>query len=240
MKKIYILPNLVTSANLFCGFFSVVQSIQMDFTLAAWSILAAGVFDMLDGRIARLAKATSPFGVQYDSLSDVVSFGVAPAVLMFSHYLQGFDRYGWAVAFLFLCCGALRLARFNVTTGGIKGYFQGLPIPGAAGAIVSFEIFQMTFSFFSEDTVSWVAFGLTLLASLLMVSPIPFPSFKEVNWRSRSGFGTMFSGIVALVFVVIRPQLAIFVIFHSYIFLSLLWAMLKWNHLKTLEVETGH
>ncbi|HUP55894.1 MAG TPA: CDP-diacylglycerol--serine O-phosphatidyltransferase, partial [Bdellovibrionota bacterium] len=116
MRKIYIVPNIVTTANMFCGFYSIVASMKSDFSAAAWAIVAASIFDMLDGRIARLAKATSEFGVQYDSLSDLISFGVAPAILLFQWALLPFDRLGWLAAFLFTACGALRLARFNVNS----------------------------------------------------------------------------------------------------------------------------
>src|SRR4051812_21444380 len=127
MRKIYLVPNLVTTANMFCGFYSVIASIHQDFVTASWAIMAAGVFDMLDGRIARLAKATSQFGVEYDSLSDLISFGIAPAVLLYQWALEPYDRFGMPAAFLFLLCGALRLARFNVNSAAQpKNYFQGL------------------------------------------------------------------------------------------------------------------
>src|SRR5262249_10530718 len=142
MRKIYIVPNIVTTANMFCGFFSVIASIRADFVTAAWAIVAASVFDMLDGRIARLAKATIQFGVEYDSLSDLISFGMGPGILLFEWALNPFDRLGWLAAFLFLACGALRLARFNVNVAVTpKNYFQGLPIPMAAGMIATFVIF---------------------------------------------------------------------------------------------------
>src|ERR1700743_2127063 len=145
MRKIYIVPNFVTTANMFCGFYSVIASIKSEFSTAAWAIIAASVFDMLDGRIARLAKATSQFGVEYDSLSDLISFGMAPAVLFYVWALQPFERIGWLAAVLYLICGALRLARFNVTTAKLSGkYFQGLPIPMAAGMIATFIIFNQT------------------------------------------------------------------------------------------------
>ena len=125
MRKIYIVPNIVTTGNMFCGFYSMIASIHGDYISAAWAILAAAVFDMLDGRIARLAKATSQFGVEYDSLSDLVSFGVAPAILLYQWTLQPFERLGWLAAFLYLACGALRLARFNVMTGAFpKNIFK--------------------------------------------------------------------------------------------------------------------
>src|SRR6185437_325860 len=143
MRKIYLVPNFVTTANLFCGFYSIVASIQSDFTIAAWAIVAAGIFDLLDGRIARLAKATSEFGSEYDSMSDLVSFGLAPAILQYQWSLYPFGRLGWMVCFIFMMCGALRLARFNVNIEVVpKGHFQGLPIPMAAGILSTLVIFS--------------------------------------------------------------------------------------------------
>ena len=129
MRKVYLVPNFVTTANMLCGFYSIIASIHLEFSAAAWAIVAAGIFDMLAGRIARLAKATSQFGVEYDSLSDLISFGIAPAILLYQWALEPYDRLGWLAAFLFLACGALRLARFNVNSSSLpKNYFQGLPI----------------------------------------------------------------------------------------------------------------
>ena len=126
MKKIYLVPNFVTTANMFSGFYSIIASTHGEFVTASWAIIAAGIFDMLDGRIARLAKATSQFGVEYDSLSDLLSFGVAPAILLYQWALEPYDRLGWIAAFLYLACGALRLARFNVNTESQpKNFFQG-------------------------------------------------------------------------------------------------------------------
>src|SRR3954467_9324650 len=119
MRKIYLIPNFVTTANMFCGFYSMIASIHGDFLGAAWAIMAAGIFDMLDGRIARLAKATSQFGVEYDSLSDLVSFGIAPGILVYQWALRPYDRLGILAAFLYMTCGALRLARFNVNSASL-------------------------------------------------------------------------------------------------------------------------
>jgi CDP-diacylglycerol---serine O-phosphatidyltransferase len=227
MKKIYIVPNIVTSANMFCGFYSVIASLHGEILPAAWAILAASVFDMLDGRIARLAKATSQFGVEYDSLSDLISFGMAPAVLFYVWALQPFERIGWLAAFLYLICGALRLARFNVTTAKLSGkYFQGLPIPMAAGMIATFIIFNQTLnwpqpgSFVSRDTVVLI---LTLGLASLMVSTVKFPSFKELNWRSRTSFGFMMVGVLSLILIAVKPEVTLFLVLSFYIVSSLLW-----------------
>ena len=223
MRKIYIIPNFVTTANMFCGFFSVVASIQGDYVTAAWAIMAASVFDMLDGRVARLAKATSEFGVQYDSLSDLISFGMAPGILLFQWALQPFGRLGWAAAFLFTACGALRLARFNVNSGSVpKGYFQGLPIPMGAGVVATFIIFSQTLGWSVEDAkfpVLILAFGL----ASLMVSTIKFPSFKELNWRSRASFGYLLIGVLSMILIAIKPEVTLFLMLSSYVSLSLVW-----------------
>src|ERR1035437_6238636 len=143
MRKIYIVPNFVTTLNLLCGFYSIILSIQRDFSRAAWAIVIASCFDLLDGRIARLAKATSSFGSEYDSMADLMSFGVAPAILMYQWCLAPLGDAGWGTGFLFVACGALRLARFNVRHDLVpKGQFQGLPIPTAAGVVATLVIFN--------------------------------------------------------------------------------------------------
>jgi CDP-diacylglycerol--serine O-phosphatidyltransferase len=223
MRKIYIVPNFVTTANMFSGFYSMIASIQGDYVTAAWAIMAAAVFDMLDGRVARLAKATSEFGVQYDSLSDLVSFGVAPSILLFQWALQPFGRLGWAAAFLFCACGALRLARFNVNSGALpKGYFQGLPIPMGAGMVATFIIFCQTLGWAVEDAKTAVLV-LTFGLASLMVSTIKFPSFKELNWRSRASFGYLLVGVLAMIIVAIKPEVTLFLVLSSYVSISLLW-----------------
>lgn len=220
MRKIYLLPNIVTTANMFCGFYSVVSSTQSDFKTASWAILAAAVFDLLDGRIARLARATSQFGIEYDSLSDLISFGMAPAFLAYEWVLKPYGRLGWAIAFLFLACGALRLARFNSNVHSVpKGTFQGLPIPMAAGELATFAIFSDALGF--ENSI--VVMVMTAALSILMVSTIPFPSFKEFNWRSRASFRFLLAGVFSLLFIVVNPEMNLFLVLSAYITLSLCW-----------------
>ncbi|MCC7442667.1 MAG: CDP-diacylglycerol--serine O-phosphatidyltransferase [Bdellovibrionales bacterium] len=228
MRKIYLLPNFVTTANMFCGFYSAIAAIQEDYVLAAWAVVAAAIFDALDGRVARLAKATSSFGVEYDSLSDLVSFGMAPGLLMYLWALQPYGRLGWLAAFVFLACGALRLARFNVTTSKLpKAYFQGLPIPIAAGCVSTFVIFQNALSTPADDQIMPFALGLTLGMATLMVSSIPFPSFKELNWRSKASFGYLMVGVMVMVLVAVRPEVTIFLLLVTYVILGLAWAAFK-------------
>jgi CDP-diacylglycerol---serine O-phosphatidyltransferase len=221
MRKIYLVPNFVTTANLFCGFYAIIAAIQSDFTVAAWAILAAGVFDLLDGRIARMAKATSEFGGEYDSMSDLVSFGLAPALVLFLWALQPFGRIGWMASFIFVACGALRLARFNVSTGVVpKAYFQGLPIPMAAGIVSTFVIFNKATGWLDQGMGS-VALGIAVVLSILMVSSIPFPSFKELNWRSSASFGYLLVGVLIMVLIAARPEVTIFLLLTGYVLFSL-------------------
>ena len=231
MRKIYIVPNFVTTINMFCGFYSMIASIHSDFMSAAWAILAAAVFDVLDGRIARLARATSQFGVEYDSLSDLISFGVAPAILLYQWALVPFGRLGWLAAFLYVTCSALRLARFNVNTAVVpKAYFQGLPTPMAANTVGTFIIFnntlgwpEATAGFFTlQNLVLALTFGL----SSLMVSSIRFPSFKEFNWRSRGTFGILLVVVLAMILIAVKPEVTLFLLLSSYIGLSLVWNFL--------------
>jgi len=228
MRKVYLLPNIVTTANLFCGFYSVVASIHHNFVAAAWAVVAASFFDMLDGRIARLARATSNFGIEYDSLSDLISFGIAPAILMYQWALNPFGRYGWLIAFFFLMCGALRLARFNVLSDILpSGYFQGVPIPTAAGAIVTFVIFNNETMWLADTNLSYFSAGLVFCLGCLMISTIRFSSFKEINWRSKSTFGYFLLGILSVVLIALRPQVTLFLLLVLYIVLSVFLDLIR-------------
>lgn len=226
MRKIYLVPNFITTANMFCGFYSIIAAIHSEFVTAAWAIVAAGIFDMLDGRIARLAKATSQFGVEYDSLSDLISFGIAPGILLYQWALEPYDRLGWLAAFLFVACGALRLARFNVNCSSLpKNYFQGVPITMAAEVVATFVIFNQTVEWPSsrEPFVLVLTFGL----ASLMVSTIRFPSYKELNWRSRATFGYLMVGVLAMILIAAKPEVTLFLLLSAYIGLSLVWNLYR-------------
>lgn len=227
MRKIYIIPNLVTTANLFCGFSSVTSAIHKDYTTAAWFILAAAIFDALDGRVARMAKATSQFGVEYDSLSDLISFGMAPGLLLYLWALEPFGRLGILASFLYVCCAALRLARFNVNTEVVsKAFFQGVASPIAAGSIATFVIFSEATGlpsaefFVSKELLALIQ---ALALASLMVSSIPFPSFKELNWRSRSSFGYLMIAVMIMVLIAVRPEITLFIVISVYLVASLIW-----------------
>lgn len=167
--NIYILPNLFTTGNIFFGFFSMIKTLEGNYLVAAYAIVGAAVFDLLDGRVARLTHATSKFGMEYDSLSDLVSFGVAPAILLYLWALKPFDRIGWLACFVFMACGALRLARFNVQVASIeKKYFQGLPIPMAAGIVATSVMAAQAAEINPQKNVFILA--MTALLGFVMVS----------------------------------------------------------------------
>ncbi|MBI2609415.1 MAG: CDP-diacylglycerol--serine O-phosphatidyltransferase [Deltaproteobacteria bacterium] len=212
---IYILPNLFTSGNLFCGFFSVIASLKGDFKKAALALFIASVFDFLDGRVARMTKTYSRFGEEYDSLADVISFGVAPAVMMYLWALKPYGRIGWLAAFLFLACGALRLARFNVQAQSIeKRHFQGLPIPMAAGVIASSVLLFV--DYFSEGTKNIYMLSITFVLAFLMVSEIRYRSFKDFDLKDTRSFGLLVGVVLLLIIFAIHPELALFTLFTTY------------------------
>lgn len=222
LKKIYILPNLFTTANMFCGFYAIVAAVHGNYLGAAWTILIAMIFDSMDGRVARLTRATSAFGVEYDSLSDLVSFGLAPALLSYMWCLQPFGRLGWLAAFLYVACAALRLARFNVLVNTVpKRYFQGVPSPLAAATIATAVIFYNEL----ELKVSKDAYilGLTLALGSLMISTVRFPSFKEFKVNRENSFGVLAVGILTLVLIAVRPEVTLFVICVLYIVVGVGW-----------------
>ncbi len=211
---------------MFCGFYSIIASIHHDFISAAWAIVAAGVFDMLDGRIARLAKATSQFGVEYDSLSDLISFGVAPAILLHQWALEPYERLGWLAAFLFVACGALRLARFNVNCSNLpKNYFEGLSITIAAEMVATFIIFNQTLDW--PNPKQFFVLILTFGLASLMVSTIRFPSYKELNWRSRATFGYLLVGVLAMILIAAKPEITLFLLLSAYVGISLIWNVVR-------------
>lgn len=211
---IYVLPNLLTTGNMFCGFFSIIYAMRGEFTIAAYAIVAAAVFDMLDGRVARLTHTESPFGAQYDSLSDVISFGIAPAFLLYLWALQPFGRLGWLASFSIVACAALRLARFNVQASEEKNYFQGLPTPMAAG-IVSSSV--LCFNDLEIDAYRslWIL-CLAFLLSITMVSQFRYRSFKDLDMRKKQPFSYLVIGVLLFILIAIRPEVMLFALFLSY------------------------
>ncbi|MGD8371100.1 MAG: CDP-diacylglycerol--serine O-phosphatidyltransferase [Syntrophobacterales bacterium] len=211
MKRgIYLLPNLFTTANLFCGFYGIVAAINHDFRTAAIAILVSCLFDILDGKVARLTRSNSRFGVEYDSLADLVAFGVAPAVLVYLWALEPFGRLGWAAAFLFVACGALRLARFNVQANSApKKYFVGLPIPGAASMVATTVLFFYRMGG-SGPTKHFLLLAMVYILGFLMVSSVPYYSFKEFDRFQRMPFRTLFLIILLLSVIAAQPAIMLF------------------------------
>ncbi|MCD4676093.1 MAG: CDP-diacylglycerol--serine O-phosphatidyltransferase [Desulfobacula sp.] len=214
-KSIYILPNLFTSMNLFCGYYSITAAIQLRFVDAAIAILIGAVFDLLDGKIARATNTTSKFGIEYDSLADLITFGLAPSLLMFLWVLESTGRPGWSAAFLFAICGALRLARFN-TSSSSGSDFEGLPIPAAAAMNVSVVLF------FSRLGISPEPFKLILLVlmfalSFCMVSSFRYKSLKKVSFFKSMKFNKLVGLILILVAVATEPSILLFVVFSIYV-----------------------
>lgn len=217
-RHIYLLPNLLTTANMFAGFYAILAAANGRFEAACFAVIVAGVFDGLDGRVARMTGTTSEFGVQYDSLSDLLSFGIAPALVMYHWALAQFaldggawGKVGWAAAFLYVACAALRLARFNVSAGSAdKRWFIGLASPASAGAIIS-VVWCFTELGWSGDDMRWAALAVTTVCALLMVSRIRFFSFK--GWPGdRVPFWFMVLVVAVLVALLIDAPKVIFAV----------------------------
>lgn len=226
-RGIYILPNLFTTANLFCGFFSMTCTLSGEYLVAAWVLFLAGVFDFLDGRVARLTKTNSEFGLEYDSLSDITSFGIAPALLLYKWNLFHFGRLGWAIAFIFFACGALRLARFNVQSSNVeKKHFQGLPIPAAAACPVGYVILHHHI-FGPEPSTSYFLPLLTLVTGLLMVSKVPYHSFKVLDKGKRAQFFTLVIVIGVIAVIASAPQIMLFVFAMGYASIGVIRSILN-------------
>jgi CDP-diacylglycerol--serine O-phosphatidyltransferase len=214
-RGIFLLPSLLTTGNLFCGFFAMLLTVEDRYFEASLAIFVAMVMDMLDGRVARLMKATSQFGVEFDSLADVVSFCVAPAFLVYSFALSGLGRPAWFAAFLFVICGALRLARFNVYTGVTdRRFFVGLPTPAGAGVLVSTVLLL-----YREEAPRWVLVAIavgTYLTALLMVSTFRYWSFKEIDFARRRPVQTLLVVVLAVMIVATNYELFPFLLFGIY------------------------
>jgi CDP-diacylglycerol--serine O-phosphatidyltransferase len=215
-KGIYILPNLITLAALFGGFYAIVMSMNGRFDLATVGIFAAMVLDSLDGRVARLTNTQSAFGEQMDSLSDMVSFGAAPALVAYVWSLNNLGRWGWIAAFVYCACAALRLARFNVNTSVVdKRFFQGLPSPAAAALVAGF-IWLMTEADVTGQDVQWWVFGITLYAGLTMVTNVPFYSFKDVHMKKSVPFAVIVLIALVIAIINIHPPVVLFGLFVCY------------------------
>jgi len=220
-RGIYLLPSVLTTFGMFAGFYSIIASINGDFTTAAISILIAMLWDTLDGRVARLTNTQSAFGAEYDSLADLVSFGVAPALLVYEWSLSDLGRFGWLAAFIYLACAALRLARFNTQVGSAdKQYFQGFPSPAAAGVIATMIWLKIwTYAFFDSDVISigyYLGAGITILCGVLMVSNVRYYSFKEFDSK-KSSFRFLLGIVLCLIVMLYKPNIFLFTGFFLYL-----------------------
>ncbi|MFC3094792.1 CDP-diacylglycerol--serine O-phosphatidyltransferase [Alteromonas sediminis] len=215
-KGIYLLPNLLTTAGLFSGFFAVVSSMNGRFEAAAVAIFVAMIFDGLDGRVARITNTQSDFGAEYDSMADMVSFGVAPALVAYNWGLTELGKLGWLAAFVYVAGAALRLARFNTQVGiADKRFFQGLASPAAAAVVSGMVWVGVEYDIEGTD-LSFIVAAITGLSGLLMVSNFKYNSFKEVNWHGKVPFVALL--LIMLIFIVVatEPALVLFIVFSLY------------------------
>ena len=257
-SKIYLLPNLMTAGNLFCGFTAtlkilegaLLQSTNADaagdlFHSAIWFILGAFVFDFLDGRIARLGGNESAFGREFDSLADIVSFGLAPALMVYRIVLQEFPRACWIIAFVYLACGALRLARFNTAAANgnknTNDHFTGFPIPAAAGLIASITLFLLWLAEGEHRLGRWkfILPPLLLFVSFMMFSQFQYPSFKALNWKTKKSIPRFLIIILVLTFTAMNLEWMPAVLFLSYLLYGFLrpWLSHEWR--REIEEEIG-
>ncbi|MBP6345676.1 CDP-diacylglycerol--serine O-phosphatidyltransferase [Neisseriaceae bacterium CLB008] len=226
---IYLLPNSFTLAALFSGFYGIVQAMNGRFELAAIAVFISMILDGMDGRVARMTHSQSDFGAEFDSLADMVSFGVAPALIAYEWQLQAFGRLGWAVAFIYCACAAMRLALFNTMVGKTdKRWFVGIPSPTAAALVCG--LVWISHEYETMPYVGWIAVVLTAFAGLSMVVPVKFWSFKELHVRRKMPFFTLLISIVILLLLVLEPALVLFSFFVLYSlsgYVHYVWSALK-------------
>lgn len=217
-KGIYLLPNMITTLSMFLGFLSMVWAVQGRFEAACMAILLSALMDGLDGKVARLTNTASEFGVQYDSLADLVAFGLAPAMLLWQWQLETFGRLGVAAAFIYAACGALRLARFNVSSGAVgKRFFIGLPIPAGGCTVVTFVFFASIFPEFLRPVTPYLSLLLAVGVGILMVSKVRYFSFKEYDFLRAHPIRSMLSFLLVLALVASLPRIMAFVLCAVYI-----------------------
>lgn len=237
-RGIYLLPNLLTTAALFSGFYAIVQAMTGRFEHAAVAIFIAMVFDGLDGRVARMTRTQSAFGAEYDSLSDMVSFGAAPALIAFEWAMKGMGKWGWIAAFVYCAGAALRLARFNTNIGIVdKRYFQGLPSPAAAALVAGF-VWIINDLNISGEEVRWYAFALTLFAGITMVSTVPYWSGKDINLRRSVPFIVLPAIVLGYGLVSSYPPGILFALFLAYALSGYVMALWKRSRRKQNTSES--
>jgi CDP-diacylglycerol---serine O-phosphatidyltransferase len=223
-KFAFFLPNIFTAMNIACGFIAIMYSMNDEFYRACMFIFLGAIFDSVDGRVARLTGTSSAFGEQFDSMSDLVSFGVAPAIIFYNRFLQDSGRLGMLVAFLFLLCAALRLARFNANISKVKSnYFQGLPSPGGAMAVLGYILISLEFPTLLMS--KYIAMPYITFYALLMISNIPFPSFKGSPWVKNNRRKVLFLIFVMLGSLFVYEEVMIAVIITIYVIASMLYVL---------------
>ena len=240
-RAIYLLPNAFTTAALFCGFYAIVMAMNGQFSNAAVAIFAAMVLDATDGRVARLTNTQSEFGAQYDSLSDMVSFGAAPALIVYEWSLRGMGKLGWLAAFVYCAGAALRLARFNTNMAVVdKRFFQGLPSPAAAALVAGF-IWLMDDLRIAGADFNWLSWTITVYAGLTMVTNVPFYSFKDINFRKSVPFIAIF--LIVLIFVAVSSDppkvlFGLFVIYGTSGYGVFFWQWFKGKPVSIVQTST--
>jgi CDP-diacylglycerol---serine O-phosphatidyltransferase len=236
-RGVYLLPSMFTMANMFCGYACIVYSMRGEFATAAPFIGVAIILDMLDGRVARMTGSTSAFGIEFDSLADVISFGVAPAILSFSWGLQPLGRLGWAAGFLFVAAAAVRLARFNIQSGSQdKRYFVGMPSPAAAG-VPAATVFAMPQGF-QTNVEAVPVLAMVIVPALLMVSTIRFRSFKTLDLQSRRSYPVLFLFAVGLALLASHTELVLVSL--AYTYLASAFIGMAWSRIRRKPSEKGH
>ncbi|MEJ6558256.1 MAG: CDP-diacylglycerol--serine O-phosphatidyltransferase [Candidatus Thioglobus sp.] len=241
MKRgIYLLPNILTTFGLFSGFFAIILATKGQYAESAIAIFIAMLWDGLDGRVARLTNTQSEFGEQYDSMADMVSFGVAPALLMYFYLFEGLGKIGWIGAFVYVAAGSLRLARFNTQIGvQDKRYFQGLPSPAAAALIAGLVWAKemMGPSVYDDQFLiigSWI---ILVSAGILMVSNIRYYSFKEINFKGRSSFKLLLLATLIMIVVSLWPSAILFIFFFVYTLSGLVLTMIEVRNKRALKKQ---
>jgi CDP-diacylglycerol---serine O-phosphatidyltransferase len=216
-RGIYLLPNLFTTAALFAGFYAIVQAMNQRYEIAAVAIYIAMVLDGLDGRIARLTRTQSEFGAEYDSLSDMVSFGAAPALVIYEWSLKGLGKMGWVAAFVYCAGAALRLARFNTNIDVVdKRWFQGLPSPMGAALVAGLVWIMNDLGFGGETWLAWLSWAVTMFAGITMVTNVPFYSFKDINLKKSVPFWAVLAIVAALTVIATKPAVVLFLLVVAY------------------------
>ncbi|MEW6066886.1 MAG: CDP-diacylglycerol--serine O-phosphatidyltransferase [Nitrospirota bacterium] len=238
-KGIYILPNTLTLCGMFLGFYSILAILKGNYIHAAWAVVLAIIFDGLDGWVARLTHSTTKFGIELDSLSDLVAFGIAPAVMVYKWALMPFGRVGWSVAFLFVACGALRLARYNVQMGSTESKsFTGMPIPAAAIILATFVIFYHKV-WETTPAKNYLILIFTFILAVLMVSTLRFHGAKEIDFRRRKPFWILVAIVIVFVFIIIEPSITLFIFAMIYLIGGIIENMVIYYRKRKQVKKTG-